>query len=171
MHELVGTAREIARHSREEARHAIWDLRSPRLGTGAFSLTLENELRPLANSGGLKLTVAARGEEKPLPARLQHHLLRVAKEALTNTIKYAGASAVCVEIEQTEQTIMLHISDNGCGIDPAVNVTAPGHFGFCGMRERADRLNGSLTIASEAGKGVAITVCLPLNSTEKARLG
>jgi len=56
----------------------------------------------------------------------------------------------------------MRVSDNGVGIDPAVAEKGKaGHFGLQGMRERAARIEGKLTIVSSATSGTEITVIVP----------
>jgi len=54
------------------------------------------------------------------------------------------------------------VSDNGIGIDP---VTADrgkdGHFGLQGMRERAARIGGNLTLGSSSNSGTEIKLIVP----------
>jgi signal transduction histidine kinase len=54
------------------------------------------------------------------------------------------------------------VRDNGIGIDPTVAEEGKnGHFGLQGMRERAARIGGKLTVASSADSGTQITVVVP----------
>jgi len=56
----------------------------------------------------------------------------------------------------------VRVSDNGIAIDPAVTVQGKdGHFGLKGMRERAARIGGKLTIVSSADSGTVVTVVVP----------
>jgi len=56
---------------------------------------------------------------------------------------------------------MLRVSDNGIGIDPALaDRGKPGHFGLQGMRERAVRIEGKLTLSS-GGSGTTVSLLVP----------
>ena len=58
--------------------------------------------------------------------------------------------------------LMVRVSDNGAGIDPAVaSGGRDGHFGLQGMRERAARIGATLTVDSSAGSGTAIMLTVP----------
>jgi signal transduction histidine kinase len=60
------------------------------------------------------------------------------------------------------QDLVVRVSDNGVGIDPAIAEKGKdGHFGLQGMRERAARIEGKLTIVSSANTGTEITVIVP----------
>jgi signal transduction histidine kinase len=56
--------------------------------------------------------------------------------------------------------LRLIVSDNGNGFD--VNQIQFGiHYGLKFMRERAELLNGSVSIRSEIGSGTHVTVLIP----------
>jgi signal transduction histidine kinase len=59
----------------------------------------------------------------------------------------------------------LTITDDGRGFDTTDNsLSAKGHFGLQGMRERAVQINAQLTVESEPGKGTIITLDAPILS-------
>ena len=55
--------------------------------------------------------------------------------------------------------ITLEVSDDGVGFDPGGEF--PGHLGLRSMRERAQRIGGTLTLESEPGAGTAVRVLIP----------
>lgn len=82
-------------------------------------------------------------EAGPEPAREHlHGLFRVASEALHNVVKHARARRVWLRLGPGE----LEVRDDGRGFDPSRGF--PGHFGLSTMRERMERLGGSLSIES-----------------------
>lgn len=83
-------------------------------------------------------------------------IFRVAKEALANIVKHAGADAVKVYFTVNRDTCTLIIADNGCGFSAGVKAGR----GLRNMRTRAADLNGSMEIQSLAG--TAIHLCVPL---------
>ncbi|MEZ4506790.1 MAG: hypothetical protein R2848_13315 [Thermomicrobiales bacterium] len=54
---------------------------------------------------------------------------------------------------------MLDVEDDGVGIDTGALATG---FGMRGMRERAERLGGTLTVVSDPGNGTRVRVETPL---------
>jgi signal transduction histidine kinase len=53
------------------------------------------------------------------------------------------------------------VIDNGRGFVPSNGDTR--HFGLIGMRERVDRLHGSLSLQSDEGKGTHVNFSFPLD--------
>jgi two-component system sensor histidine kinase UhpB len=83
---------------------------------------------------------------------------RVVQEALTNVARHARAQRVEIRVRRND-ALRVEVQDDGIGMDP----DAPGQgFGIPGMRERVEALGGVLHLRSRPGRGVALTVELPL---------
>jgi signal transduction histidine kinase len=89
------------------------------------------------------------------------HLFRIGQEALTNALRHARSQRLWLEIEYQPQRVRLQVRDDGQGFDPNHGIYADG-FGLIGMRQRAERIGGQLTIASHPGQGTAVVVEVPL---------
>ena len=63
-----------------------------------------------------------------------------------------------------DDEVTLDIRDDGKGFDPMTLParTGTGGFGLDGMRARAERIAGSLTVESEPGSGTAVSARVPL---------
>ena len=159
----VDHARQLLEHSRDELRDAVWDLRAD---TTAAENDLAAALREAAASAqtgsGRPVTFSIEGEPRPIPPTLAHHAARIAQEALTNALRHSGARAVTVTLAFAPQKLRLVIRDDGHGFAPErADGPATGHFGLDGMKRRAARLGGTLTIESNAS-GTTITLDAPL---------
>ncbi len=91
-------------------------------------------------------------------------LYRITQEALNNIGKHARASAIGIHIDATPLYIALEITDNGIGVSDDQR-KKPGSFGLIGMQDRVTALNGTLHFESEAGRGTAIRIRIPLGSS------
>jgi signal transduction histidine kinase len=114
-----------------------------------------------ANMSDAELTVelSVEGEQRPLPATIDVSAYRIVQEALTNTLKHAGASRADVHLRYWPDELELQIVDDGDGNGAASST--PGGLGLIGMRERAALHGGQLTAGPVAGGGFAIRVKLP----------
>jgi len=88
------------------------------------------------------------------------HLLRIAREALSNVLRHADARHVTVRFGREGDRLVLAVEDDGHGTGSAP-VASPGGQGLRNMAERARELNGRLTIARPEGGGMTLRVELP----------
>lgn len=94
-------------------------------------------------------------------------LLRITQEALTNVRKHAQASHVDIRLSARPNEIELRVTDDGQGFPNMPDATrAFRRHGLASMRERAESLAGTLTIAT-GGQGTRVTATIPLQSQRR----
>jgi signal transduction histidine kinase len=94
-------------------------------------------------------------------------IYRIVQEALSNACKHGEAQRGVVTVAVNETAITVTVRDDGSGFD--VSARSSG-FGLLGMRERAELLGGTLSVASEAGQGTTVTATLPCSvATQEPR--
>ena len=92
----------------------------------------------------------------------QQHCVRIAQEAVANAVKHGRPSAINVTLASQNGHAVLTVHDDGAGFDPAgVFASARGHFGLLGMRERARRMGGEVSVVSAVQKGTTVEVRVP----------
>jgi ligand-binding sensor domain-containing protein/signal transduction histidine kinase len=144
----------------EEARLSIWDMRAETDRT--LSDALARCLEPLRAQSPVPVRIDVQGTPRRLPGARQLHVLRVAREAVTNALQHARATAIQVHLAFRSQEVCLRVADDGLGFEPeALASRGDGHYGLLGMRERAQRLGVALHVHSEPGKGTEITLAVP----------
>jgi signal transduction histidine kinase len=84
---------------------------------------------------------------------------RIVQEALMNVRKHARAEHVNVRLAQSAGGLLVGITDDGRGFEPAAS--APGHLGLVAMRERAEMAGGWFRIESDPTQGTAVDFLLP----------
>jgi signal transduction histidine kinase len=148
-----------------EARNAVWNLRVRPLDRRRLSTELEGMARQVTAGTAIEVKVKVNGDLEALPLDVEENLVRIGREALTNTVKHAQARHVVLEVEAARGRLVLRVQDDGRGFDPG-GCASPGdrHFGLLGMRERVDLLGGELTVASRPGQGTRVVVALPLSA-------
>ena len=155
----------VVRHTHEEARRSVWDLRSVALEQGG----LVDALRQLAVPGDAmrrEVEITTSGEARRLPALVETNLLRIAQEAVTNAIKHSGASHIEIHLDYGKREVTLRVRDDGCGFDvEKVVAISSGRFGLMGMRERAEKMNAALALSSQPGQATEIKVTVPLSDS------
>jgi PAS domain S-box-containing protein len=86
----------------------------------------------------------------------------IAKEAMINAAKHAGARHVAVELVSNDAGVSLRVADDGRGIDTEGSSESPlHHLGMTTMRLRAERLHGQLTVRSNGEQGTAVEAWFP----------
>jgi PAS domain S-box-containing protein len=126
---------------------------------------LPTTLLALARAAGQRadftVQLSSEGSVQPLHPIVQQQILYLFQEALNNIAQHAGADRVDLDLSWTEDALTVNITDDGCGFDiNAVELT--GHYGLRIMRERAEEINGHLTLDSSPGRGTRITLRVPL---------
>ncbi len=156
-------ARRMAQHSLTEARRAVMDLRAAALDEQDLATALKSGVGLWTANSGVNVDVQVSGESANLPEDVAHQVLRIAQEAVNNALKHSGADRVDLNLHVDEKRLKLHVVDNGLGFEPnGVFTTTNGHFGIIGMRERAQRLGGELSLDSRPGEGTRLDVTVPL---------
>ena len=143
-----------------EVRSFIYGLR-PGLDTeGSLGSALESLAEETRLNTTIEIDVAAQRVAKLSPVA-RGELLSIAREALSNVVRHAGATRATIEVAASDGKLRLVIADDGAGFD----VTAPvpdGHDGLANMRRRAESLGGALVAESASGVGARIIVTVPL---------
>ena len=92
---------------------------------------------------------------------VRDELYRIGNEAIQNAKVHSHGSRLSIDLTY-DHDLVLHVRDNGVGIDPGYIMSGrEGHHGLRGMRERAARIRGRLTILSSAESGTDISVIVP----------
>jgi signal transduction histidine kinase len=89
---------------------------------------------------------------------------RIVQEALTNSIRHAGARRIIVRGARAANGVMLIVRDDGVGFDleAARRLGRAGErLGLLGMRERAEGIGAELDIVSEPGGGTEVRLMVP----------
>jgi PAS domain S-box-containing protein len=90
------------------------------------------------------------------------HLYRMAQEAVSNALKYAGAREIVIRLTGGEGALQLEISDDGKGL-PRKKKSAPG-IGLQVMQHRANAIGAELAVISPPGRGLTIRCTLRRNA-------
>jgi signal transduction histidine kinase/ligand-binding sensor domain-containing protein len=145
-----------------EGRDQIMDLRATATPE-ALPLTLEQFGKGLAEHRAHLFEASTSGMVRQLQPKVHLEAYAVAREALFNASRYAGATRIQLEMVYGRSAFSVRVIDNGRGLDEAVLAAGerPGHWGLSGMRERANGIGASLDIDSAAGKGTTVTLIVP----------
>jgi signal transduction histidine kinase len=165
---------EIARKTTQEVRHLLFTLRPLVLesqGLGAALQALADKMRETHDQA-----VAVRVErdvEQYLDRQQQGVIFYIVEEAVNNARKHAHATLINASVTRQDDLVIIQIADNGVGFNTSLidnGYEKRGSLGMVNMRERAQLLEGTLTVDSEEGRGTVVTVLVPLRAPDKMPL-
>lgn len=161
---LLVDALSTTRSGLEETRRALKALRASPLEDLGLRLALQELATAAAGRCRLELDLDLPEQIPALSPDIEQCLYRVAQEAIENVNRHANASKLWVQLDIQETGISLGIEDNGVGFDQ-MQAEPAAHFGLAGMRERAQRVGGQLTISSRLHQGTRVQLFIARIST------
>jgi signal transduction histidine kinase len=154
----------MAGFSRTEVQHAVWNWQSPMLENADLATALRRIAGEISAGDQAEVIVEITGEVRALPSSVEHHLLRMGQEAITNAIKHAQPRTIRLSLNYAADRVKLVIRDDGCGFDPGALVVGSGHFGLQGLQSRAQKINARLDVSSRISEGTTIEVEVTLDT-------
>lgn len=154
-----------AQKNLHDVRRSVMDLRAEPLEGRTIGQALEALAREMTTKGGMTLDFHCEGDRALSPA-LESAIYRIAQEALNNVLNHAGAKTLYIRLTIRPDNVHLNIDDDGIGFDS--EEVFKGHFGLIGMNERANLLDGTLTVCSAPDVGTNITVDIPMKRADRA---
>jgi PAS domain S-box-containing protein len=151
----------IAQQALKEMRLLVYELRPLALAQEGLMGALQQRLEAVERRAGVQAQLQG-NITLDLPPAIEAALYHIIQEALNNALKHATATAVTVRIETAGRRIELEVTDNGSGFDlHALN--DQGGLGLTSMRERVEKLGGTLTLLSKPGEGTKVRVNLEIS--------
>lgn len=158
----LSAARSLLDRSITELRRTIGEARRP----VAQRRGITGQLRSLASSIAIDASEFEMDLKQISGLRLMPEVERavvgIVREALQNVRKHAQANSVRLDVQRTEDELLVCVYDDGVGIPADGPSAPPDHFGIEQMRELAEDLGGRLSIHSGPGGGTSIEAALPL---------
>jgi len=125
--------------------------RSPEHGDLAIAALVES-----VREAGVPVSLAVRGDPRPLPHAVALSAYRIVQESLTNVVKHAGPASASVVVGYGVDELLVEVSDDGRG----GRSEGTGH-GLIGMRERVTLLGGRLRAGPGNDGGFVVEARLP----------
>ncbi len=151
--------RDVANEAYELVRNILAAIRPSNSADLATALLAQTRL--IGNRARFKVKLTVEGQVRFLSPVIQQQVLYICQEALINVEKHANALQVDINLQWTEDTLTIDLSDDGRGFETKVP-QPDGHFGLTIMQERAEEIKGLLSITSNPGSGTELTLRLPL---------
>ncbi|HVQ28367.1 MAG TPA: PAS domain-containing protein [Vicinamibacteria bacterium] len=160
--ERIATMSQIVDGTIQRVRRISSELRPGLLDDLGLTAAIEWQAREFESRAGVRCEFRSEVSEDWLDRELATAMFRILQETLTNVARHANASRVEVELTQHADRLMLAVRDDGDGI-PAEGPGRAHSMGLMGMKERARRLGGLLTVSGRPGRGTEVVVAVPLH--------
>jgi len=142
-----------------QIRQVLMDLRPPLLEEQGLAAALDNELRNRSLTQPLVDISIHFSPETALmrwPSEVEYAAFMIAREAVENSLRHSGATAVSVRLLGGALSLHLKVTDNGVGFTGDTR-QKKGHLGILGMQERAHAIGAKVSIESTAGQGTCVS--------------
>ena len=158
------TAMDMAQGAVNQLKTLSFSLRPAQLDLLGLVAATQSAVQRIAEPAGLAYTIASRGTEPATLGETASVALRIVQEAITNVVRHAQASLICVRLRFLPQgRIGVLVVDDGVGFDKHSLLDGQAsekNVGLYGMIERTELAGGRLSIRAAPGKGVAIRAVL-----------
>jgi len=151
-----------------ETRQSVAGLRAGHDSESGLTAAIGAAAREITDTKDVRLKLKLDRGLPKLPADVEYNLLRIASEAISNSVKHSGARTIEVALESTPNALRLKVHDDGSGLGKDGAALRPGHYGIIGMKERATQIGAGLELLSEPGHGTTVSVLLPAGGTATA---
>ena len=165
----LASARKIVQHVQQDLRGTVWALRVLPLDDRTFAEALRAVANQLAEGRAVKIIIKGENTLPVVSEFVAGNLLLVAQEAMHNALTHAQPSQIETIISAPDgRHIIIEVRDDGGGFDLEASLrTKAGHFGLEGMRERVERLGGTLRIESHPGRGTLVRAEVKLGAYDE----
>jgi two-component system sensor histidine kinase UhpB len=161
MRRHLDAAREMLQHALDASQRIMMNLRPPILDQGLVA-AVQWLGQSFERRTAIRVTLHTSAEYIDVPHEVQLVAYRTAQEALTNVGKHAtGATAVTIDLSDSEGVLTLEVADNGPGMEPKARSKSQS-FGLLGLSERAAKVGGWLDVSSTAA-GTSVILSVPLH--------
>ena len=164
---LVGDLEEvqaIAQQTLEKIRVQSRLLHPVVLDDFGLEKALEWFVEQFGRQHGINATFESRGPIGVIPPEATIHIYRIVQEALTNVGKHSGAAQARVRLAQRDGWLELDIEDQGKGLPLGASGSVDRGIGLVSMRERAELMGGTFTLRPSSGRGLTVSVRVPVGS-------
>ncbi len=95
-------------------------------------------------------------------------IYRFLQEVLSNAARHAKTGTAEISIRKSETSLVVAVSDEGIGFEPAstVKLRKDGGMGLLGLMDRAESIGGVLNIESSPGQGAKLSLAINLEGTD-----
>jgi PAS domain S-box-containing protein len=155
--ELKQTA-QLVDSAKQEVRRISYNLMPSVLNDFGLADAVQNLCSVMSQNTQIEIDTDIDLNGKRFSPQVEIGVFRIAQEVINNSLKYSEADTIKVQLYEENNQIHLEIADNGKGFD--ANEITRGN-GLANLRQRANLLNGTLSIDANVGLGCKVTASIP----------
>jgi len=163
--DVINAADDILSTGIQEVRRISRDLRPTLLDDLGLAAALDSLISDFSERTNIEVTIKNNCKNQRLSQEIETAFYRIVQEALTNIEKHAKKTKhVILKLEQVRKRVTLSISNDGIGFNKStLDQTNPDRgLGLRNMIDRAELLEGHMTVNSSLEKGTTVIVNIPL---------
>ena len=161
------TARRMVQRGQEDLRNAVWALRALPVKERTLAEAVRSVAKQVSAGHDVEILVEPTHELPQIADFIAGNLLLIVQEAVHNALKHAKPTQIRITLSSSldDASFVIVVQDDGSGFVMGSQPGASsGHFGLEGMRERVERLGGTLELNSTPASGTTLRVEVPLRS-------
>ena len=144
-----------------EGRAALNSLRASTTQTNDLAEAFKRAAEESRMQSRMQVSFSVTGPSKEIHPVVRDEVYRIGYEAIRNAYTHSNGKRLEVSLRYGKD-LAVSVRDNGVGIASTVaDQGKDGHFGLQGMRERAVRIGGKLSVVSSPDSGTEVTIVVP----------
>jgi signal transduction histidine kinase/ligand-binding sensor domain-containing protein len=146
-----------------QGRESLRNLRGDPSSMTSVTEDLECFAKSCSIESEAQFSLTTTGQPRTFHPVIRDEVIQIAREAILNSFRHSGASAIHVELCYARTFFSLSVGDDGRGIDPLILAAGgkAGHWGMLGMRERCRKIGAQFTISSPSRRGTEVKLRIP----------
>lgn len=150
---------QITQNTIKELRSTVWLINQQEFSLEEFVVKLREYLKPYYGSKPQISIVNQSDDDYTLEPIVATNLFRIIQELVNNSIKYAQAKELTVDIVAERNTLKVAVKDDGIGYD--LNAKSAG-YGLKNIEARVNTIKGNYTVETALGKGTLVDLNIPI---------
>lgn len=152
-------ATELLDEATAEVRRIAHDLSTGTLVKFGLIPALHELKYTLESSGEIKINLFETQMSERLDSEVEITTYRIVQELISNALKHAKCNSIDIHLTNNVKDLTILVEDDGIGFKPSeINEG----MGIKNIRQRASKLNGTLTLDSTPNQGTTVIVEIPL---------
>ena len=136
-------------------RETVWSIQEEAISIEKLLERVQDFVNKQLEGSGIEYSYESNQNKFELPPQVALTLFRICQEGITNTLKYADASKIDLNIAKKDKIMEMTLTDDGIGFE-FENITEG--FGLINMRQRAEQAGANYSISSLKDVGTTITL-------------